>query len=67
MTSTTDEQSEGQRSRLLGSATRALQLLEAIAEHRVPVRPPALGQQLGWSRATLHQHLQTFVAAAPTT
>lgn len=27
------------------------------------MRPPTLGAQLGWSRATLHQHLQTFVAA----
>jgi DNA-binding IclR family transcriptional regulator len=48
---------------MLGSATRALQLLEAIAEHRSPVRPPMLAAKLGWSRATLHQHLHTFVAA----
>jgi len=40
-----------------------LGLLEAIAEHRQPVKPPALARQLGWSRATLHQHLVTFVAA----
>jgi DNA-binding IclR family transcriptional regulator len=63
MASITDERETPSRSRLLGSASRALQLLEAIAEHRTPVRPPVLGAQLGWSRATLHQHLQTFVAA----
>ena len=49
--------------RTLSSASRALGLLEAIAEHRRPVKPPALSRQLGWSRATLHQHLVTFVAA----
>jgi DNA-binding IclR family transcriptional regulator len=49
--------------RTLSSASRALCLLEAIAEHRRPVKPPVLSRQLGWSRATLHQHLVTFVAA----
>jgi DNA-binding IclR family transcriptional regulator len=49
--------------RTLSSASRALSLLEAIAEHRRPVKPPTLSRQLGWSRATLHQHLVTFVSA----
>ncbi|GAA3692428.1 IclR family transcriptional regulator [Arthrobacter ginkgonis] len=66
MTYTTDEQeslTSKPTTRTLSSASRALALLEAIAEHRRPVKPPVLSKQLGWSRATLHQHLVTFVAA----
>src|SRR5690349_17062319 len=57
------EQPKSNGTRTLSSATRALALLEALAEHRRPVRPPVLARQLGWGRATLHQHLTTFVSA----
>ncbi|WOH18181.1 IclR family transcriptional regulator [Paenarthrobacter sp. GOM3] len=63
-TSALEEQSaQKSATRTLSSASRALGLLEAIAEHRRPVKPPTLSRQLGWSRATLHQHLVTFVNA----
>src|SRR4051794_41366465 len=61
--SANDEQPKGNGTRTLSSATRALALLEALAEHRRPVRPPVLARQLGWGRATLHQHLTTFCIA----
>src|SRR5690349_10089613 len=57
------EQPKSNGTRTLSSATRALALLEALAEHRRPVRPPVLARQLGWGRATLHQHLTTFCSA----
>jgi len=55
--------SENERTRALTSPTRALTLLEAVADSRVPVRPPDLGRTLGWSRAAVHQHLVTLVSA----
>lgn len=54
---------ENDRTRALTSPTRALTLLEAVADSRVPVRPPDLGRTLGWSRAAVHQHLVTLVSA----
>jgi DNA-binding IclR family transcriptional regulator len=54
---------ENERTRALTSPTRALTLLEAVADSRVPVRPPDLGRTLGWSRAAVHQHLVTLVSA----
>jgi DNA-binding IclR family transcriptional regulator len=50
-------------SRTLSSATRAFALIDLVASHSRPVKPPALAAELGWSRATLHQHLVTAVGA----
>src|SRR4051794_31269806 len=61
--SANSEQPKANGTRTLSSATRALALLEALAEHRRPVRPPVLARRLGWGRATLHQHLTTFCSA----
>lgn len=65
MMSTTDVHEEAERSgsRTLSSATRAFALIDAIAASGRAVRPPALAAELGWSRATLHQHLVTAVGA----
>jgi DNA-binding IclR family transcriptional regulator len=57
------EESDRAGVRTLSSATRAFSLIDAIAASPRPIRPPALSATLGWSRATLHQHLVTAVNA----
>jgi IclR family transcriptional regulator, acetate operon repressor len=49
--------------RPLTSASRTLQVLDAIAEFRGPFHAPELAAALGWSRATTYQQLVTLLAA----
>lgn len=61
----TDLKTPGQpgNERLLGSATKCLSLLDELAARSGAIRLSELARELGIRRGTLHQQLQTLIAA----